>query len=125
LTYDPVRFGAWLRRLRQAERLSSREVARRSGGLVHESTVTTVELGKQPFPSAKTIHGLALGIGVQTSYVMSKAGYGDEDGRWANFSRRERRVLENALAQFDPAYSELDAQAREEMLSEIKESYEQ
>lgn len=126
MTYDPVRFGAWLRRLRKADGLSLREVAGRSNGFVHETTIQQVERGKAPLPAAKTIHGIAVGLGVQTSYVMAKAGWGDEGGRWANFSRRERRVLELALERYTTFDgNELDAQARETLLAEIKEYQEQ
>jgi transcriptional regulator with XRE-family HTH domain len=73
-----------------------RELSELSG--LHKTTITNVELGKTTMIPAYVVHAFALALGVQTSYLMEKAGYGDEGGRMANFSRRDQRILMVALA---------------------------
>jgi transcriptional regulator with XRE-family HTH domain len=122
LSFDPVQFGGFIRRLRQSRDLTMRELAARAG--VHHTTITNVELGKTTMLPAYVIHGLALGLGVQTSYLMEKAGYGDEGGRWSNYSRRDQMILLAALADFivlydDPPAQEAASRLRTELLTEF------
>jgi transcriptional regulator with XRE-family HTH domain len=122
LTFDPVQFGGFIRRLRQSRDLSMIELAARAG--VHKTTITNVELGKTAMIPAYVIHSLALGLGVQTSYLMEKAGYGDEGGRWSSFARRDQMILLAALADFivlydDPPAQEAASRLRAELLTEF------
>lgn len=66
-------FGAYLRRLRQAAKMSLPELARRSG--VSASHLSRVETGWRSTPAPRTIQRLAVALGVPVEEMLRKAGH--------------------------------------------------
>lgn len=111
--WDQVRFGAFVRRYRMAERLTIAEVQTRAAPFIkHSSNITNLEHGDVARPNVETIYGLSIGLDVQMSYLLEKMGYGDDATRVKNFTMPERLVLRDALAGYlarhdCPEYAEL------------------
>jgi transcriptional regulator with XRE-family HTH domain len=102
--WDAAKFGRWVYRLRLAEGLSQDSVARNSGGLIkHGSSIAAFERGTTKAPQIDMLIGLANGLDIQTTYLLTKAGFLDGDEkrpRVGNFSRFERDSLARALGAY-------------------------
>lgn len=106
-TYDGLGFASWLRRWMAAEGVRVVDLAERAGlsvGMIHvlrrgvPADYVRRHRGQQVLhPAIESIAAIAHGLGLQFSYVASKAGFGDEGGRWANFTEAERIALTIAL----------------------------
>jgi transcriptional regulator with XRE-family HTH domain len=115
--FDGPRFAAWLRKVMRHERLTARELGQRAG--VHATTIDALLRGIPPrasmergqkalSPAINTIYAIAHGLGLQFSYVASRAGLGDDADRWSNFSAAERLAVMVALG-VGPEGQALDA----------------
>lgn len=117
--FDGPGFAVWLRRIMDAEGMAVSDLSERSG--LHASMLATLRRGipsstqqaqgqRAINPSINTIAAVAHGLGLELSYVMSKAGLDNAGDRWANFSDREAEALAVLL---DCEIDELDASLRE------------
>lgn len=113
--YNGPRFAAWLRRYGEAERLVWKEVAKEAG--LSYSTVMHIlnpETGRNrvrrtsaPDPSGTTLARLADALGLDFSYVASKAGLGGGGvSRFAAFNPREREALLAGMMHLDTGANE-------------------
>lgn len=106
-TFNGPGFASWLRRWMAAEGIAVVELAKRAGvsvGAIHvlrrgvPADNVRVRKGQDALhPAIESIAAVAHGLGLQFSYVASKAGFGDTAGRWANFTETERIALAIAL----------------------------
>lgn len=108
--FNVERFGSWLRRWRESERLGWRELSERSGlnvstlhGLAGHSVRRKTTVGKYD-PSINTLARLGHGLGLELPYLLSKADVLEvsDEGRWRNFSHDERVALARALGTIPP-----------------------
>lgn len=122
-TFNGAQFARWLRGWMESEGIAVTELARASD--IGEGTIHQLRRG-QPnkamrdrgqtswTPALQIIVNLAHGLGLQLSYVLSKAGLTDDGDRWANFSESERLALAIVLDADDAEDAqELDSRLRE------------
>lgn len=104
--FDGPGFARWLRKWMEAEGIQNTDLAERAG--ISVGVVQVLRRGTPQsyvsrkgqsalHPGIETIAAVAHGLGLQFSYVASKAGFGDEGDRWVNFSEAERTALFIAL----------------------------
>lgn len=72
-----MEFGKHLRRLRESRGYSIRQLSMRSG--VSFGQISKIENGRRGVPKPETIEKLAKGLGVDYDYLMSLAGYINDD----------------------------------------------
>jgi transcriptional regulator with XRE-family HTH domain len=129
--FDAPRFASWLRRWKEAEGLEWGDIAKKGGlstSALHElarGTPRTHGTGRDRAkginPSVTIMARVAMGLGLDLGYVLSKAGLGTGSDRWSNFSRDDRRLLVAALRDSALRYSTLDDQLPPPMLALLRE----
>lgn len=105
--FDGPAFAKWLRKWMEAENLEVGDVASASGlsrGMIttlRRGMPTAAELSRgqanKITPALESLVGLAQGLDLDLSYLLSKAGLTSVGERWANFTPREREALAKAL----------------------------
>lgn len=103
-TYDGVAFAQWLKRWKDHDGRHWGEIAHAAG--LSTSTFQLLIRGRQQpsrgkgslSPSAETLARIAHAFGLETSYVMAKAGLDANGSRWASFTREERLLLMRLLS---------------------------
>lgn len=106
--WDGPRFGRWLRRWKDSEKLEWPTIAERSG--LHVGTLQALARGTQGArgnkphnpdrsidPSISTVARLAEGLGLELAYVVRQAGIDPHNDRWSNFNQHEQHALVDAL----------------------------
>jgi transcriptional regulator with XRE-family HTH domain len=134
-TFDSQKFGAWLRRWRQAEGLEWSEIAERSG--LNRGTLQTLARGTPNKaarergqidlnPGVVTLARLADGLGLELGYVLSKGGLTvGSDDRWDHFSKAERALIRQHLSTTLVDTDDDEQQHRENLVHQLDSTLDQ
>lgn len=94
--------GAWLRRLRESQGLTQRELEQRTGGRVSYANISQLEIGATLRPSAWMLAELGKVLGFDPNTAAERFGWWTGDSGRRTGEPEEITYLKNVLSRLSP-----------------------